>query len=85
MSLTAEHRLQQVPLEPQSHPTPVGRQAADSGGRPNQIEHMLCCFQRLLNTLGPQERGPLTQATGPPRSGAGVGVGMLRGAGDPLA
>ena len=26
--------------------------------------------------------GPLTQATGPPRSGAGVAVGMLRGAGD---
>ena len=27
--------------------------------------------------------GPPTQATGPRRSGAGVGVGMLRGAGDP--
>ena len=26
----------------------------------------------------------LTQATGPPLSGAGVGVGMLRGAGDPF-
>ena len=26
--------------------------------------------------------GPLRQATGPPRSGAGVGVGVLRGAGD---
>ena len=26
--------------------------------------------------------GPPTQATGPPRSGAGVGVGMLRGTGD---
>ena len=23
--------------------------------------------------------GPLTQATGPPRSDAGVGIGMLRG------
>ena len=28
--------------------------------------------------------GPPTQATGPPRSGAGVGVGMLRGSGDSL-
>ena len=28
--------------------------------------------------------GPLTQATGPLRSGAGVGVGILRGAGDPF-
>ena len=28
--------------------------------------------------------GPLTQATGPPRLGAGLGVGMLRGAGDSL-
>ena len=28
--------------------------------------------------------GPLRQATGPLRSGAGVGVGMLRGAGDSL-
>ena len=28
--------------------------------------------------------GPLRQATGPPWSGAGVGVGMLRGAGDSL-
>ena len=28
--------------------------------------------------------GPLTQATGPVRSGAGVGVGMLRGAGEPF-
>ena len=28
--------------------------------------------------------GPLRQAMGPPRSGAGVGVGMLRGAGDSL-
>ena len=26
------------------------------------------------------QRGPPTQATGPPGSGAGVGVGMLRGA-----
>ena len=26
--------------------------------------------------------GPPRQATGSPRSGAGVGVGMLRGAGD---
>ena len=25
-----------------------------------------------------------TQATGPPRSGAGVGVGMMKGAEDPL-
>ena len=32
----------------------------------------------------PMATGPLTQATGPPRSGAGVGVGMLRGAGDPF-
>ena len=31
-----------------------------------------------------QATGPPTQATGPPRWGAGVGVGMLRGAGDPL-
>ena len=29
-----------------------------------------------------QATGPATQATGPPRSGEGVGVGMLRGAGD---
>ena len=28
--------------------------------------------------------GPFRQATGPPLSGAGVGVGMLRCAGDPL-
>ena len=28
--------------------------------------------------------GPPTQATGPTWSGAGVGVGMLMGAGDPL-
>ena len=28
--------------------------------------------------------GPPRQATGPPRSGARVGVGMLRGAGDSL-
>ena len=28
--------------------------------------------------------GPPRQVTGPPRSGAGVGVGMLRGAGIPL-
>ena len=28
--------------------------------------------------------GPTRQATGPPRSGAGVGLGMLRGAGDSL-
>ena len=28
--------------------------------------------------------GPPRQATGPPRSSAGVGVGMLRGAGDSL-
>ena len=28
--------------------------------------------------------GPPGQATGPPRSGAGVGIGMLRGAGDSL-
>ena len=29
-------------------------------------------------------KGPLNQATGPPQSDAGVGIGMLRGAGDPL-
>ena len=32
----------------------------------------------------PTSTGPPTQATGPPRSGAGVGIGMLRGAGDSL-
>ena len=32
-----------------------------------------------------QNRGPPCQATGPPRSRAGVGVGMLRGAGDSLS
>ena len=31
-----------------------------------------------------QATGPLTQATGPLQSGAGVGVGMLRDAGDSL-
>ena len=31
-----------------------------------------------------RQRGPLNQATGPPRSGAGVGIGLLRGAGDSL-
>ena len=30
------------------------------------------------------QHGYLTQATGPPRSCAGVGIGMLRGAGDPF-
>ena len=36
---------------------------------------------RLL-LLSKSSPGPLRQATGPPRAGAGVGVGMLRGAGD---
>ena len=31
-----------------------------------------------------QATGPLNQATGPPQSDAGVGIGMLRGAGDSL-
>ena len=31
-----------------------------------------------------QASGPLRQATGPPWSDAGVGIGMLRGAGDSL-
>ena len=41
----------------------------------------------LWTTVGPKKvepktellMGPLTQATGPPRSDAGVGIGMLRG------
>ena len=32
-----------------------------------------------VSTLLTQATGPLTQATGPPRSDAGVGIGMLRG------
>ena len=39
----------------------------------------------IVNALAAlQATGPLRQAMGPPWSGAGVGVGMLRGAGDSL-
>ena len=35
--------------------------------------------QPLLMAIGSCPTGPPTQATGPPRSDAGVGIGMLRG------
>ena len=41
-------------------------------------------FRNIQNDRTTHVTGPLRQATGPLRSGAGVGVGMLRGAGVPL-
>ena len=57
--------------------------------KPTQISDPAAALLHIL--IPPQisepERatGPLTQATGPLRSGAGVGIGMLRSAGDSLA
>ena len=44
----------------------------------------LCITSLVTSYLLHQATGPLTQAMGPPRSGAGVGVGVLRGAGGSL-
>ena len=40
--------------------------------------------EKTRKNPGASAMGPPRQATVPPRSGAGVGVGMLRGAGDSL-
>ena len=38
-----------------------------------------CHMDHFIANDKHQATGPLTQATGPPRSDAGVGIGMLRG------
>ena len=39
------------------------------------------CFLFALSNKAKKATGPLRQAAGPPRSGAGMGVGMVRGKG----
>ena len=47
--------------------------------------HRLRTYTLTLVFSSKRAAGPLRQATGPPRSGAGMGVGMLRDAGDSLS
>ena len=49
--------------------------------KPGQGPPTMLSSASLASGTGPETP---RQATGPPRSGAGVGVGMLRGAGIPL-
>ena len=47
----------------------------------HDISILVFTNQMIYNFHNVQEAGSPRQATGPPRSGAGVGVGMLRGRG----
>ena len=48
----------------------------------NEPDNLVLGRTRLAGSDTRLATGPLRQATGPPWSGAGVGVGILRGVGD---
>ena len=57
-----------------------------AGGKGEALRYLFPMFDLLIagHSAPMQATGPPMQAMGPPWSDAGVGIGMLRGAGDSL-
>ena len=58
--------------------------SSQPGGPSARGQRFLSILTSAVIKLLNQATGPLNQATGPPQSDAGVGIGMLRGAGNSL-